>query len=153
MTLYKLLNTNAMNWWHHRDLRKQGKDKEARMLERKSILSSVRTLRAAIKNEGYCEIGLGGWSIHYDNGCHLAGYGDAKDAMVQAAILVGIPTVDLTTAPRDALYDNVVKMPMIGVNRVDKKPKGGWHGFSYAPLDYVFERWAKLGATMYNWPK
>lgn len=57
----RVLRTEARSWWRHRQLRRTGDHDEARQLERKTILSDIGYLRAALNNpNAYVSFGGGG---------------------------------------------------------------------------------------------
>lgn len=85
MRYLRQLRKDAQSWWWHKELRNRGHVEEARALERASIRSSVRTLRAATSwepnsdgtttiNTGPIDIYAGGYTVcgGYRNGQGLA---------------------------------------------------------------------------------
>ena len=98
MSIYRLLNHEAKIWWYHSQLRKQGRIAEARELERKSIRSSVKTLRLLLEQNGtLTECGDGTFitsqlrespSSSYTSS--MGGYRSGNET-VKAAALLGIP--------------------------------------------------------------
>lgn len=114
-SVYRILNNEAKNWWWHRDLRKQGKSKEARQLERKSILRSIETLRDVLNHGGYLSLGGSQWSLNIFehrssidsmSTCKysLSGYYGLNKSCYLESICksLGIPVLD----SRDLSYDN-----------------------------------------------
>ena len=146
-SLYKILDTKARNWHYFKELRRRGKTEEARVKERASICDSVRVLRQALDNGGYCQVGRGGWAIYYACHSRLEHYGGIDADMVRACIKVGIPVIDTLTIP-DQDIAKTINLPMITLAHWDNSP---YNSISYAPLAYVLPLYQALGATIYNW--
>ena len=148
-SVYKILDDAARSWWHHRQLREQGKHEEARVLERKSILDRVLTLRKCLENGGYATNGRGGWAIHYSEWGRLEGNHPGLDQpMMRCCIRLGIPVCDSTTIPDERIFETT-RLPMASTNP-DREPSKGYNSFSLAPVEYVFRLYQELGATIYN---
>jgi len=147
LSLYNLLDTKARLWWYNRELRDKGNTEEARKRERTSIKDSIRVLRQALANGGYCQVGRNGWTIYCAAHSTLSHYGGLDAAMVQACIKVGIPVIDTLTIP-DKDIAQTIKLPIIHLGKCDKPPYGS---MSYAPLNHVLPLYRELGATIYNW--
>lgn len=148
MSVYSLLDQNTRRWWYHRQLRDNGEIQEARRRERRSIRDAIRSFRETIKNGGYLSVGRGGWTLHIDNGHTWSGYGEMDEPIVQAAMRIGIPTINTLTMSFDNALQTI-SLPMVGISRIDDPP---YRSLSYAPLQYVAEEYRKLGATLYNFP-
>lgn len=142
-TLYSILNQDAQSWWHYKALRKAGQVKEARQKERESIRSSIRHLRATIKNGGHLSYGRGGYTLSMGGGGSLSGYGES--GTVAACVHLGIPFIDTRTIP-DSKISKTINLPMISCNP-DAAP---WGSMSYAPLEVVAAAYESLGATLHN---
>ncbi len=140
--LYSLLNGNAKNWWYYKELRKGGNTVEARKGERSSIRREVTTIREA-KNGGYAEIAPGGRNV-YTKGYMISG---ASQAIIDAMILRGIPTVDLTEIPAHTRSRFIVSGPMIAVGR---EPEPFTDSLSYIDRDTYFTAAWYLGAKVWN---
>lgn len=144
-TLYALLNRHAKAWWYHAELRATGHRIEARKRERDSIRSDINLLRAVLAVPGgHCGLGRGGASLYAKDRTLSGG---ANDYYREVARLLGIPLIDSTTVPDKAIWETV-SFPMVAVGRAPDP--GPWHGFSYAPLDYVAGLYLALGATVEN---
>lgn len=146
-SLYSLLDTKARLWWHNKELRAKGNIEEARKQERASIRDSIRILRQALANGGYCQVGRGGWTLYYKEHSTLSHYGGINAEMVQACILVGIPVIDTMTISEQDIA-KTIRLPMIHLGKCDNPPYGS---MSHAPLAYVLPLYRELGATIYNW--
>lgn len=142
-TLYGILDSDARSWWHYKDLRAAGKVKEARQKERESIRSSIRHLRATIKNGGHLSYGRGGYTLSMGGGGSLSGYGES--GTVAACIHLGIPFIDTRTIP-DSKIGKTISLPMIS-SKPDAAP---WGSMSYAPLEVVAAAYESLGAKLHN---
>ena len=98
-TVYSILNRETKAWWYHKLLRSQGNAKLARKYERKSILSSVRSLRTM----SFAQITSQGGFVTYHRPivtdtatltCSLSGYtNETIDGIPKAAVRLGIPVV------------------------------------------------------------
>ncbi len=117
-----------------------------RLRERRSIRGNARHLRECVANGGYLAIGRGGWTLHIADGHTLSGYGADTDGVVLAALHLGIPCIDSRSVP-DSRIVETVRLPMVGLSRVDPAP---WGALSYAPLAYVAEQYRRLGAMLTN---
>lgn len=144
-SIYSLLNKEAKNWWWFAELRKQGKHTEARVKERESIRRHITTIRQALLDGGYFNVGRGGWSVHSYN-TTLSGYGDVSAPIIQAAIRMGLKGIDSTTIPEDLIV-KVIGLPLIGIRIVDKPP---YCALDRASFEYVAGKYKELGATIYN---
>ena len=148
-SVYKILDDAARSWWYHRQLRSQGKNEEARTLERKSILNCVLTLRQCLENNGFAIVGRGGTTVYYKKHGRLAiCSSDVNRPIVQCCIRLGIPACDSTTIPDDLIVETI-GFPMASVDP-DPEPVNGYGSMSFAPVEYVFRLYEKLGATVYN---
>ena len=148
-SIYKILDDAARSWWYHRQLREQGKHEEARVLERKSIMSRVYILRKCLENGGFATVDRGGITIHYSTHgrleiCSL----DVQHPMVCCCIQLGVPVCDSTTI-LDDLIIKTIRFPMASLNP-DPERVGGYGSTSYAPIEHVFRLYQELGATIYN---
>jgi len=148
-SVYKILDGAARAWRYPRQLHEQGKDDEARAVERQSILSRVQLLRQCLENKGFTMVGRGGTTVYYKGRGRLEiCSSDVNRPIVQCCIRLGIPVCDSTTIPDDQIIE-VVGFPM-AVTNPDPEPENGYNSFSYAPVDYVFRLYRELGATVYN---
>lgn len=142
-TLYALLNDEAKRWWYYRQLREQGNVAEARRKERESIRSTIKTIREAQKYPAaYMSWGAYGMTFHYSRNSRLSG-GDPK-FYAEICRRFGIPVIDTRSIPVERITETI-SIPMIS-DIPDDPP---YHGFSYAPLDYVIEKYRELGATIH----
>jgi len=146
-SLYNLLDTKARLWWYNIELRGRGNVDEARKRERASIRQSIRVLRQALANGGYCQVGRGGWVLYYTERLWLEHCGGINAEMVQACIKVGVPVINtLTISDRD--ISETIGLSMIHLGKCGNPP---YNSMSYAPLAYVLPLYRALGATIYNW--
>lgn len=129
--LYSVLNGSAKRWWFFAKLRREGHPDEARILERKSIRDDIRILRAVLDSDGFLNVGDGGWSLHYvgkdGNEASLRGYDVDRDGEPQAAMLLGVLTIDHRPIP-SSRYGDVMRLPIPNVNGAKVEPEKGWHG-------------------------
>jgi len=148
MTIYPILNQSAKNWRHIRQLREQGRVKEARRMERSRILAHVGALRQAVQNGGFLTNGRGGWTLHTDSYSTLSHcYPGMEQATPRCAVLLGIPCIDSTTIPDNKLAETI-NLPLAGAGGYsDPEP---WGPLSVAPLEHVAGLYQALGATLYN---
>jgi hypothetical protein len=96
-TIYRILNFDAKSWWAHRQLRDMGKHVEARREERRSILSDLATVRAAL----YVLVGHGRFVIVTGPYSNVSGYGEMEHPLVLACVLRGVPCVEYSTLDRE----------------------------------------------------
>jgi len=148
--LYPILNADAKAWWYHRKLRDEGKIDEARRRERQSIRRHVKTLRDTIENKGWLTIAHSGqeWTLQTGPRSKVKGYGGLDSYMGKCCMLLEIPVVDMTTVPEERLIE-IVNCPIPHLGPSDpERPGGGWGSLDFAPVGYVFERYAEIGATV-----
>lgn len=88
MKILSLLRSDAKSWWYHAQLRKHGDNKEASILERRSVRSKVDTLRKA----RYFSIGRGGATVWMNDNSYLSTYADT--AVIECCKLLGIKGYD-----------------------------------------------------------
>lgn len=152
MTLYKILNQEAKSLWFHKLLRKHNSI-TARPREREFIKSGLKILRECWQNSGYALVLTDGnlWSIYYDDGGKSTGGGGLQSPMIQACIRIGIPVIDMTGVDD---HFKVVSIPLVGLapeKRAIRRSTGlPYLSNSYAPLDYVVEKYKEVGAKIYN---
>ena len=113
MKTYSVLNQKAKNWWHFKNLRKRGQIKEARKLERASILKEIEDIRKAKKN-GYFSKGRCSSSLNYFEGNSSSNCGkhDSPE-YTQLIIEMGIPTVNTSELDYDGGADLCYRLPML----------------------------------------
>jgi hypothetical protein len=145
MLLSDLLLQKAQLWWYHKQLRDQGNTEEANRRERLSVLSTLRDLKNAKKNGGWCSVGRGGWTLHPKPGVQVSNYGDMESEYPQACLILGIPVIDSTTIP-DSKITVTPMFPMASLTPDDPP----WGSCSYAPVAVVAALYAALGATLHN---
>jgi hypothetical protein len=152
--LLRLLRREAKGWWYYRKLREDGQVEKAAGLERESMRSDLRMLRAAAAG-GHFHVGRGGYSIEYrtgpDSTVSHQGYGGMRNGRVKAALICGVPGVN-TMVIDDGHIMATLKLPLCVPGR-DEPPRadGTWGGLMYAPLDVYLEMNRRLGAAVYNW--
>jgi hypothetical protein len=171
VSLYSILDSNARGWWYHRQLRADGNNCEARRRERESIRSSVRTLRSALKWDSVVVVGYGGTRVQYRSRCLgqdsalsescLSSISGGMDSyMVRAALLLGLPVLDLTALGEVELAPWVYRGPLLHLNPAavqlagipSEIPESGI-SLSYCDRDYYLTYWAAAGAKIYNLPE
>jgi hypothetical protein len=80
----------------------------------------TEAIAAAVATGGYCFIGHGGTSIHWENETggetRLSTWGDAVKA---ACIAAGVPTVDITMVLVEKCYGISVRGPLIAITKLD----------------------------------
>lgn len=112
--LYQKLNQETKKWWFHQDLRNKGQIKEARRLERKSILERVKCLRGAV----FFSIGDYGSSLYIIDKKKKFGSGHSVlsgingDLYLEFCKALKIPWAD-TRGINFELKNLVLKAPMI----------------------------------------
>ena len=147
-------------------LRRQGREREARTKERESIRRNARHLRDALACGGFATVGRGGWSLRTSETATLQGYGGTDYPVIAAAIRVGIPVIDTRTIPEDRIAAHALRGPMPGIREsrlccslgrcVGSEPcmkdhKGdGYRSLDTAPLAWWVPEAARIGATVYN---
>ena len=145
MLLSDLLLEEAQSWWYPPDLRKQGKHEEAQNRERKSIASTLKNLKDAKKNGGWCSVGRGGCTLHTKPGVQVSSYGNMDSTYPQACLIMGIAVIDTTTITDSEISQSIL-FPMAAITPDDPP----WRSCSYAPLNVVAALYAALGATLHN---
>lgn len=96
-TIYSILNFGAKSWWAHRQLHDMGKHVEARREERRSILSDLATVRAAL----YVLVGHGRFVIVTGPYSNVSGYGEMEHPLVLACVLRQVPCVEYSKLDRE----------------------------------------------------
>jgi hypothetical protein len=145
MLLSDLLLGKAQNWWYHKELRRQGKIEEAQDKERRSVLSTLRDLKDAKANGGFCTVGRGGWTLHPRAGTICSNYGGMESEYPRACLMMGIPLINSLTVPGYEI-SKAISFPMASLK--PSEPPWGW--CSFAPFEVVAALYACLGATLYN---
>jgi hypothetical protein len=145
MLLSDLLLEKAQNWWYHKQLRDQGNIEEADRRERLSILSTLRDLKDAKKNDGWCSVGRGGWTLHPRAGTSVSCFGGLDSEYPQACLIMGIQLIDTTTVPDSEIMKSCL-FPMASM--IPDEPP--WGSCSYAPVAVVAALYEVLGATLHN---
>ncbi|MFW6083741.1 MAG: hypothetical protein ACODAA_00835 [Gemmatimonadota bacterium] len=146
MTLYSILDRQARSWWYHRQLRDEGNEREARKRERRSIRSTLDSLRQALDNDGALTIGRYGATLHYSEGGRVQGL---HRGTIEAARHLGIPIIDSRTVPDERLVDYAYQTPMYRPGATD--PDGDPGPFDYVSLPTYVRIARSYGATIENW--
>jgi hypothetical protein len=112
----------------------------------------TEAIAAAVATGGYCFIGHGGTSIHWENETggetRLSTWGDAVKA---ACIAAGVPTVDITMVLVEKCYGISVRGPLIAITKLDLARVGENPGaLGYATLKTVADMWRSAGASVVN---
>jgi len=155
-TTYSLLNQEAKRWWHHANLRKQGRLSEARQKEREHIRNSIKNLKECY----WFSVGRGGFTLHgrfipSANGGsqgNLQGYG--KGSVYSEAIAIAkpsVPRVNTLTVPEDMMV-KMIKIPMAQdrESRFDQPNKNGeYNSMNYCHLGIVLACYEALGAEVH----
>lgn len=144
MSLYTILNKDAMNWWHNIQLRKDGNIQEARQRERETIRRNVRNLRTAIENGGWVEVYDDRFLFQIRAGEQMSGLGKMDEPIVVAALLVGITVID----HGPIMEKNLFQLPMPNPWRADRGKS--WGPMSLCPLWHYISEVEKMGATVHN---
>lgn len=155
--VYSALNAKAKAWWHHQDLRRAGKAKEARERERESIRNSLRTLRQAV----LFTVGEGGFTVHCaaqrtPNGVttsRLSGYCDGSEYSAPLrCVRPEVPQVN-TRDMEFAAKIPLSRAPLPATDREDPpKDDGTYGGWSYTPIPVYLAIYEGMGATV-HWGK
>ncbi len=139
---YTLINTDTKKWWYHQQLREQGAHEEARKRERENIKSTIRTFREAQKySVAHMFVGKGGMSFHYSPNSRISG-GNIP-FYIAMCHKFDIPVIDTRHLSIEKSLETI-KIPMISDTPDD--PPYTW--ISYASMNYIFDRYRKLGAII-----
>lgn len=103
--------------------------------------------RALATPGGHLSVGRGGFVLHFEN-ARLSGYD--CDAIKAEAIAAGLPVIDSRDVPFELVVVLAVSGPMVAVNAAPS-PRP-WHGFAYAPLEFVAAAYRQAGAEVINLP-
>lgn len=136
-SLYSILNRNVKNWWYFVDLRKANKIKEARSLERKSILENIERIRKIKKIGGYLKLGKASWSIYYNGGGLLSGYYNKGNHCYYEEIFekFNLLIIDSRNIQESKIVEYAISSPMLKLNI---KESQGFGSFDYVTLkDYI----------------
>lgn len=146
-----ILRADAARWWYHRQFRDRGEAAEAQRREDASVNLTLHIFRQCLANDGYVSIGRGRWTIHYAPGACLSGYGTlADDGTLQAALVAGLPILDLTTAADSALFALVVSGPMLGCTVGADHPDRPVTALSIVGWRTMLAAYQAASATVYN---
>lgn len=145
MLLSDLLLEKAKDWWYYKHLRDQGHIQEAMAKERRSILSTLRNLKDAKANGGFCTVGRGGWTLYPRPGVTVSNCGGMESEYPQACLLMGIPLINSLTIPDSKIF-KILSFPIPSL-RPNCPP---WGSMSFAPIEVVAALYKSLGATIYN---
>jgi hypothetical protein len=117
------------------------------MLQPKPPTDYSADIAAALATPGgHLTIGRGGFTLHYQDGARLSGYG-GEDIKSQC-IAAGLPVIDSSSVELDIVLELALGGPLVAVGR-EPEP-APWHGLSYAPLQAVAIRYAAAGAEIWN---
>ena len=94
--IYKALNNEAKAWWYFLQIRKWGRNEEARQLERKSIREHVRYIRECLEIGGCMMIYDHGSILNIKNGT-LSGYDKINSPYTNCCRQMGVPIWDKRT--------------------------------------------------------
>ncbi len=105
-----------------------------------------RIARALATSGGHLAIGRGGFTLHYDQGCHMSGY-DVEPTKA-ACIAAGLPVIDSREAPFDAVAKLAIGGPMVAVGEKPDAPP--WNALAFVPLRVVADAYRDAGAEVVN---
>jgi hypothetical protein len=140
--LYRILDAEARNWWHHAALRRSGNKAEARTAERRSIRHGLTMWREAqdgfgahlvISARGDVSLSYGQGKTGAKGSCRVTGMHTAPDVAIAIARYLRITAIDNRPADYNALAKLVISGPMPAQSERDlAEPRDGWPtAFSY----------------------
>jgi hypothetical protein len=148
-SVLRLLSREAAMWAHPKQLRDEGRVKEAREFERRVIKRNLGHLRDAQEMGGWMEVYVDTYLFYPKPDIRIRS-GDTKgmkDPMVEACRLANITIIDFTHLGEE-IHNSILRLPEANPWRPDKGKN--WSTMSYCPLHYFIEQVEKLGAIVIN---
>ncbi len=147
MNVFTAVRKDSRDWWYFKQLRREGKIKEAREKENKSTKNTISNIRKAY----YVTVGRSGHTIYFPSEDHcthrIEGYKRIDHPEIQLMIARGVPVIDTMTINDD----NIVKTLFISLIAIPPEvPEKKYGSLNRESLEWVASEYKKLGATIYN---
>ncbi len=147
--ILRVLRATAASWWRHKELRRTGQARQAKRLERETVVRDLGYLRqAASLPDAYVICGEGGTFIHLGWTTVSTFTPIERFPLAALAVARGTPFIDIRPATDVIAFANLPRVARDG--SVDPEPSGPDR---FVTLTTYIDMVEKLGAKIANDPR
>lgn len=129
----RALRQDSRDWWHHANLRRDGRIVDARKKENASVASKIEAIRLARQYNGILVISDFGTLFRYHPNVRSSGL---HKHYIEAVQMAGIVTIDLRDMPNKDAVGYALSTPILSLEV--KEDEAGFHSLSYVtPSTYI----------------